>query len=562
MFCPNCGNKTEDGARFCPECGTPMPTEEIRRPKIPHCPNCGTEIKDGARFCAECGTPVPAAESVQAEIATKSAERDYYCPECGNKIEKGIKFCGVCGTPVETEATVAEEAPTVINERVTKEPQAEYVTAEEAPAAVESVKEEIPVAAPQVVVAAEEVVEEKTEENVIFCSKCGNKMAADSKFCGVCGTPVETEATVAEEAPTVINERVTKEPQAEYVTAEEAPAAVESVKEEIPVAAPQVVVAAEEVVEEKTEENVIFCSKCGNKMAADSKFCGVCGTPVENASPTPEFETKEASFHAPIVSGEGSFGTVEVNGGAQESRGPGQVIGDAFKSLISSVTALFKNPIKLLPPLILAVLWLIINILQGCGINILPVKAFSFLTFAEAGMHGGIMGAIGGIIGKGMFAGAVVSLIGLFTRKNGAKRSFGDILKGAFGVSAESMFAYITGIGIAMLLYLFISGGATRVSFMGGVAAAFLAAKAALNNGFLKRLLGSFVPKGSKGASESINGVIRGLSVGFAASAIIGLTGINLILIILGSLLVIAGGILWILQATGAVKIGNRVNMQ
>ena len=471
MFCPNCGNKTEDGARFCPECGTPMPTEGIRRPKIPHCPNCGTEIKDGARFCPECGTPVPAAESVQAEIATKSAERDYYCPECGNKIEKGIKFCGVCGTPVETEATVAEEAPTVINERVTEEAQAEYVAEEEAPAEVESVKEEIPVTAPQVVVAAEEVVEEKTEENVIFCSKCGNK------------------------------------------------------------------------------------------MAADSKFCGVCGTPVENA-PTPEFETKEASFHAPIVSGEGSFGTVEVNGGAQESRGPGQVIGDAFKSLISSATAIFKNPIKLLPALILAGLWLIINILQGLGINILPVNVLSFLTFAYAGMNGGIIGAIGGIIGKGMFAGAVVSLIGLFTRKNGAKRSFGDILKGAFGVSAGSMFAYITGIGAAMLLYLFISGGATRVSFMGGAAAAFLAAKAALNNGFLKRLLGSFAPKGSKGASESINGVIRGLSVGFAASAIIGLTGINLILIILGSLLVIAGGILWILQATGAIKIGSGANVQ
>ena len=74
--------------------------------------------------------------------------------------------------------------------------------------------------------------------------------------------------------------------------------------------------------------------------------------------------------------------------------------------MISSITAVFKNPIKLLPALILAGLWLIINILQGFGINILPVKALSFLTFAEAGMHGGIMGAIGGIIGKGMFVGA------------------------------------------------------------------------------------------------------------------------------------------------------------
>ncbi|MBO4276926.1 MAG: zinc ribbon domain-containing protein, partial [Clostridia bacterium] len=24
MFCPNCGNKVEDGKNFCPDCGTPL----------------------------------------------------------------------------------------------------------------------------------------------------------------------------------------------------------------------------------------------------------------------------------------------------------------------------------------------------------------------------------------------------------------------------------------------------------------------------------------------------------------------------------------------------------
>ncbi len=389
------------------------------------------------------------------------------------------------------------------------------------------------------------------EDNTKFCPNCGSKTEEGIKLCGACGTPIIPEQTV----PSVTDQQQisfeeTKDTQHETVdegtsnavqTDEPQPATVENVSEK---------------EEGFSDDGTHFCPHCGSKLPEGAKFCGVCGKTTEAVPPTPEFESKKASFHAPILSGENAFGQVDVNKSENAHLTPGQVISNSFRSLISSLTAFFKDPIKLIPLIILAVLWLTINILQACGVNFLPINVFSFLSFAEAGMHGGILGALGGIIGKGMFAGAAVSLVRLFTQKNAEKRSFADIIKGAFGVSPNTLWTYLTGIGAAMLLYLFISGGATRISFMGGIAAAFLAARAALNNGFLKNLLGSLT-KSKSPSNPNVQGLIRGLSVGFAVSALIGLLNINLILIITGSVLLVGGIVMMILQATGVVKIGK-----
>lgn len=332
----------------------------------------------------------------------------------------------------------------------------------------------------------------------------------------------------------------------------------------------------------------LFCSKCGKALTEGAKFCLSCGSPVqqtaepqqqplpadqpenqqnlpknntdfkENAPAPAQTEPQAFSFTAHNVSGEavlGSLGGSVKKAVTNAVPGPGKVIGAGFKSFFSSVGAAFKNPKSLFPALVLAVIWLVLNILQACGIDPLPTKILSFLTFAKGGMSGGVVGAIGGIIGKGIFAGAVGSLIGSLTRrKTGGKRPFGETLKGAFGVSSDTLWAYLTGIGATMLLYLFISGGATKVAFMGGIAAAFLSARAALNNGFLHRLISSFTSKGKSKAGPGAAGFIRGLTSGFTAAAFIGLTGINLILIIAGSLLVIGGAVMMILQSTGAIK--------
>lgn len=277
------------------------------------------------------------------------------------------------------------------------------------------------------------------------------------------------------------------------------------------------------------------------------------------------FETKSLEFDAHSSPGEVSFksvGNAAADAATSAIPSPLKVIGASIKSFGSSLSSLFKNPKKLIPAIVLAVLWLAIGIIQAAGWNPVPVKIISFLTFAQAGMNGGFFGAVGGIIGKTVFAGAVASLVNSLTNKNkGKKRSFGETAKGAFGVSLNTLWAYLTGIGAAMLLYLFISGGATRISFMGGIAAAFLSARAALNNGFLRRLLGSFTKRKSP-SNPNVQGIVRGLSVGFGAAALIGLANINLILIITGSVLLVGGGVMMILQATGVVKLGKGASVQ
>lgn len=318
----------------------------------------------------------------------------------------------------------------------------------------------------------------------------------------------------------------------------------------------------------------MFCPKCGNELADTARFCGKCGTAIGGApgapagtDPTPaqtQPEPQAFRFSALNVSGEAAYGAIgntAMNAVSNMIPGPDKVIGAGLKSFFSSVGAAVKDPKRLIPALALALVWLVLNVLQACGVNPFPTRILSFLTFAGGGTSGGVLGAVGGIVGKGIFAGALVSLIGLFTRKGGVKRSFGETVKGAFGVSPDTLWAYLCGIGAAMLLYLFLSGGAIRASFMGGIAAAFLAARAALSGGFLRQLLGSFTK--SKNASHpNVSGIVRGLAAGFAAAALLGMTDVKLILILLGGLLFVGGGVMMILQATGVVRLGKGAQAQ
>ena len=304
----------------------------------------------------------------------------------------------------------------------------------------------------------------------------------------------------------------------------------------------------------------MFCPKCGNPVSGVQSDIPPKKADEQRIQPSENETSQKQCLTASAAAGEaalGSYGGGPAGAISGVIPGPGKVIGAGLKSLFTSIGSSFKDPKRLIPAFVLAAVWLVLNILQACGINPVPTRILSFLTFANGGMSGGFFGAIGGIIGKGIFAGALVSLIGLFTRKGGEKRSFKDTVKGAFGVSLGTLWPYICGIGAAMLLYLFISGGATRISFMGGIAASFLAARAALSGGFLQRLFGSFTSKGRSKAGPGVAGLIRGLSVGFAAAALIGLIGINLILIITGSVLFAGGIVMMILQATGAVRPGK-----
>ena len=48
MICSNCGETVRDGAKFCENCGTPVP-------QVKKCISCGAELMLTVKFCPECG---------------------------------------------------------------------------------------------------------------------------------------------------------------------------------------------------------------------------------------------------------------------------------------------------------------------------------------------------------------------------------------------------------------------------------------------------------------------------------------------------------------------------
>ncbi|NNE13101.1 MAG: AAA family ATPase, partial [Ilumatobacter sp.] len=51
MDCPGCGHANREGAKFCAQCASPLPTG---------CRSCGAELSPAARFCDQCGERVAA----------------------------------------------------------------------------------------------------------------------------------------------------------------------------------------------------------------------------------------------------------------------------------------------------------------------------------------------------------------------------------------------------------------------------------------------------------------------------------------------------------------------
>ena len=57
QYCPNCGKKLEDGARFCSFCGQTITSEKTDNAieSVRTCPNCGAPIKAFSLSCPVCG---------------------------------------------------------------------------------------------------------------------------------------------------------------------------------------------------------------------------------------------------------------------------------------------------------------------------------------------------------------------------------------------------------------------------------------------------------------------------------------------------------------------------
>lgn len=284
--CTNCGAAIPENSKFCEFCGKPV---EAEKKKQPVCLHCGAPIAKGDAFCTACGAPVeapvesekaekkqpsvpeetsPAAEeplkivklqepetepvqendtpsvnvhtsgSEQARAAAKETAANgstrAYCQTCGAPLAADDKFCTACGAPVAATASGQEAVS----------------AAAEEPLHIVKLADDVPVQGP-----------ESKETAVTHCLSCGAVLAADDKFCTICGAPIAATAS-GQEAVTV---------------AAEEPLHTVKLADDVPAQGP-----------EAKGNAVTHCPSCGAVLAADDKFCTTCGAPVEAKPAVPE----------------------------------------------------------------------------------------------------------------------------------------------------------------------------------------------------------------------------------------------------------------------------------
>jgi hypothetical protein len=266
-----------------------------------------------------------------------------------------------------------------------------------------------------------------------------------------------------------------------------------------------------------------YCWHCGAQLTPGKMFCRSCGARIQAVAP-PNTAPHSAQ---PVPSGE-RWGKAEH----LQQLGLAAYLKAGVGAGLASFRQTLKNPKQLIPMLALGALWLALSILPALGINPLPVQLLSFLTFAQGGMYGGVLGAVGGVMGKAVFAYFVSALLlPLFSGKNpfrGMGGGFKAFFSGLAAQSASAAASLLMGLGLALVLYNFFTGNAGLVSSMAGVFGFILALKSLLSKGgFVWGLLLTAASKFTKGrtpsqeaARHAVSGYAAGSAAGMALSVL------------------------------------------
>ena len=211
----------------------------------------------------------------------------------------------------------------------------------------------------------------------------------------------------------------------------------------------------------------------------------------------------------------------------QENIGLGQYLKKYFQQSLQ----VFKNPVKLLPTLVIGFIWIVIGILSSLWKPFpMPMQVLSFLSYAEGGLFGGVLGAVGGIIGKVVMAVFINSLIlPLFEKKppfvgvaGGLKGMFTSLSKD----TASGVSPLLKGVGFALLAYAFMNiNQRWQNSMVGIVALVLLLQDIGSKGGFFTGLLFSMANTLSKGRvpqyitiTRFLTGMTLGMTMGVALS--------------------------------------------
>ncbi|MCQ2426244.1 MAG: zinc-ribbon domain-containing protein [Lachnospiraceae bacterium] len=254
------------------------------------------------------------------------------------------------------------------------------------------------------------------------------------------------------------------------------------------------------------------CPECGAPCSENARFCPKCGKPVHGKAP------ENKGFFARLT--------------------------DAVKDLVT-------HPKKLIPTFVLVGIWLLFSLLSAFGVNLPFLRTLYTVTYANGGMYGGIVGAVGGIFGKAVFAGVVNGIVLTLCEKKNPFSTLGKELPevirkaSANGMTAASPF--LIGSGVGMFLYWFFNITSAPVNCgvaVAGAVGSLLALGGSGKKGLLFSLLTDLPAKFSKGKlpdKVTVNRVLTGFSAGFLVGLPITLARFRWLPPVVGAVLLAAG---------------------
>lgn len=195
-----------------------------------------------------------------------------------------------------------------------------------------------------------------------------------------------------------------------------------------------------------------------------------------------------------------------------------QTFGQFLKGYFKGLFQMLKHPLALFPTLLISAAWIVLGIVHTRYGESQWLSWANFFTFAQGGLYGGTVGAIGGILGKILIATLLNAMImPLFVK--GCRpfarfgRGFGGFFKSFAFDSLRALSSFLMGLSIAMLIYsLFNITQRWQESLVGVTAAILLLRSIGQRGGLIFSFLFSLTKAFTKGKSPSYVGVSRFLS--------------------------------------------------
>ena len=328
----------------------------------------------------------------------------------------------------------------------------------------------------------------------------------------------------------------------------------------------------------------MYCKHCFRQLSDGARFCKYCGQPVAaqpqqgqnqpgRRQPQQEYpqqgrgqqgypqQNRVRQGYAQPQAGQNQPGRQQPQQGyPQQSRGQQGESAPPKKapSLIAQVKAgvmdIIRHPAKLLPTIILSVIWMAISYLMAMGKDTAVVKWLNTLTYASGGMYGGSLGAAGGIFGKAVFAAVLNTIVlSLWAGKNPFARDENgqSLMRKATGKGMSKVAPFFIGLGVSFVLYYFFNVTSSTKNVMVGVMAAIGTVQAAQSShGIIFSTVLFIIEKVSGGRSPSSSAVrnsLMGATAGFALSVPLTFLHQPLLLAAAGSAVLLLGILLAVL---------------